>query len=598
MSTSCPEVERRSISEGSSRLLLGVVPGLALLALACSANVPRSSGVSPAIGPDGMPVAAGTGGDGSVPGTGMPGVGGGTGAGTGGGDAPLIPGPNGTPCAPGAPLAPARVWLLSDEQVVKVSSDVFGVTLTGGDAQITTANGVSGNYTNFSEAFQVDVTAAQGYQRAAQKIAQQVKPCGSAVAAACVEQFIHDKIARAWRRPLAAAETAGLMKIYNDFSATEGGDEALSMVIQAALQSGSFLYRTEIGVDASAATAPVALTANEVASAISFLLLDSAPDDALWAAANSGTLLQPAVLTAEVDRLLAVQRVRDNVSELVRYWAGVERIRSSAKDLGLFPEYTPSLKESLYAGASAFLRDTVWSGKFSDLFSSRKVYANNELASVYGLPAVAGSELVAVDIAASQPAAGLLTQPGVLAASNQHKDSGDPIHRGLFVYNSFVCGGTVPAPPAGALDVSKTMTGTARELAAKRAALPTCAGCHSLFDPLGLAFEQFDPIGRFKPQDANGMAIDSSATLAGLGADLDGPITGVVDLAQRLANRPATANCATQTLAKYSLGFTSAVESCDLADARSKFATSGSFADFFRALLTAPGFMVRDPALK
>ncbi len=576
------------------------MPGLVLVALACSANVPRSTASKPPIGPDGTPTANGMGGGGATPAMAGPGSGGapgavGPGTGTGG---ETIAGPAGTPCAPGAPLAPARVWLLTDQQIVNTGRDVLGSTLTGADAQITTQSGLSGNYTNLSEAFQVDDKAALGYQRAALKIAQQLKPCGTTVTAACVEQFINDKIARAWRRPLAATETAALMKIFNDFSPTEGADEALSMVIQAALQSGSFLYRTEIGTDASQATGPVALTANEVASALSFLLLDSTPDDQLWSKANGGALLQPDVLKTEVDRLLTVPRARDSVSRLVGYWGGVEKIPNSIKDSTLFPEYTSSLKSSLYAGASAFLKDTVWNGKFADLFSSRKVYANTELASVYGLPAVAGAELVPVEIPASQPAAGLLTQPGVLSATNQHKDSGDPIHRGLFLYNSFVCGGTVPAPPPGALDVSKTMTGTPRELAGKRAALAQCAGCHSLFDPLGLAFEQFDPIGRFKLSDANGVAIDSSSTVVGLGTDLDGPITGVADLAQRLANRAATANCATQTLAKYSLGYTSAVEACDLANARSTFATTGSFADFFRSLLTAPGFIVRDPALK
>lgn len=597
MSTSCHEVARRSTPARPLRRFLGPVPGLALLALACSANVPRGTGARDEVGPDGRPIAKGAGTGGGSTGPGL-GTGGGIGAVTGSGGGAAISGPNGTPCVPGAPLAPARVWLLSDEQVVKVSADVLGVTLMGPDAQITTANGVTGNYTNFSEAFQVDVPAAQGYQRAALKVAQQVKPCGDSVTATCVEQFINDKIARAWRRPLAAAETAALMKMYTDFSPTEGAEEALSMVIQAALQSGSFLYRTEIGVDAATATAPVTLTGHEVASAVSFLLLDSTPDDALWATANSGTLLEQGVLAAEVDRLLSIQRARDNVSEFVGYWGGVERIRQSSKDLTLFPEYTGSLREALYASATAFLRDTVWSGTFSDLFSSRKVYANSELASVYKLPAVAGTELVAVNIPAPQPAAGLLTQPGILSATNQHKDSGDPIHRGLFLYNSFVCGGTVPAPPPGAVEASSSMTGTPRELASKRAALAACAGCHNLFDPLGLAFEQFDAIGRFTLTDRNGVAIDSTATLVGLGADLDGPITGAADLAQRLATRPATANCTTQTLAKYSLGFTSAVESCDLANARSTFASTGSFAGFFRSLLTAPGFIVRDPALK
>ncbi len=576
-----------------------LLSALLVLATACTGSVPGGrrpgngpgEGMSPAaIGQD--PNASGGASSATLP----SGTGSAPGAATGGAVTTITD--QGTVCAPGAALAPARVWLLSDEQVVKVVSDVLGATLSGVDAQITTANGTSGNYTNLSEAFQVDAPAAQGYQRAAIKVAQQLKPCGATVTAPCVEQFVNDGIAKAWRRPLLPSETAGLMKIYNDFAPSEGPDEALSMLIQAALQSGSFLYRTEIGTDASQATAPVALTSNELASALSFLLLDSAPDAELWSKANSGTLLQTDVLKAEVDRLLALPRTRDDLSKLVGYWAGVELIPSRTKDLTLFPEYTDSVRAAAYAGTGAFLKDVMWNGKFSDLFTSRKVYATSELAAVYGLPAVAGTGLMPVDVPASQPASGLLTQPGLLAATNKRAAKGDPIHRGLFVYNSFVCGGTVPPPPAAAADLSKTMMGTERELSQQRAALPTCAGCHSLFDPLGLVFDQFDPMGRFKPTDANGATISSSSTIAGLGADLDGPITGVTDLAQRLASRRATADCATRTLGKYVLGFSSAVDSCDLTTARDTFATSGSFADFFRTLLTAPGFVVRDPVLK
>ena len=502
--------------------------------------------------------------------------------------------PGATACTEGTPLAPARVWMLTDEQYVHVVKDVLGVALAGNDAQITAPTSTSGNYTNESEAFKVDTAAAQGYQRAAIKIASMAKPCGASVTAACVEQFVREQVARAWRRPLAENEIAGLLKIYNDYATVDGADSALSLVVQAVLQSPSFIYRRELGVNAATSTAPVAMNAHERASALSFLLLNSIPDDALWAKANDGTLSDNTVFAAEVGRLLALPAAQDQVSRLVGYWAGVEKIPSSAKDGELFPEYTAMLKASLYEGAQAFVHDVVWSGKFSDLLTSRKVYANDRLAAVYGLTGVMGAALVPVELPTTVPAAGLLTQPGILAATNKRLSLEDPIHRGLFIRNAFVCGGSIPAPPANAANVANTMMGTERELAQQRAALPTCAGCHALFDPLGLPLEQFDPIGRYRATDAKGVAIASDAILVGFGADLDGPVTGITDLAQRLTNGRRSADCSSKTLTKYAIGYSTQVESCDLTRAKDAFAQTGSFRTLFEKLLTSPAFGLRD----
>jgi len=129
---------------------------------------------------------------------------------------------------------------------------------------------------------------------------------------------------------------SGLTKIYSN-ALPDGAARGASLVAQAVLQSGSFLYRTEMGPNASVAMQPVALTPHELASALSFMFLDSVPDAPLRAKAEDGTLTTPAVLAKEVDRLLAVPAVQAALTKKVSFWAGMERIPMVQKDLTKFP---------------------------------------------------------------------------------------------------------------------------------------------------------------------------------------------------------------------------------------------------------------------
>ncbi|MEO8213313.1 MAG: DUF1588 domain-containing protein, partial [Myxococcales bacterium] len=154
------------------------------------------------------------------------------------------------------------------------------------------------------------------------------------------------------------------------------------------------------------------------------------------------------------------------------------------------------------------------------------------------------------------------------------------------------------APPANAAAVSMTFpaNATERELSNLRAASPQgCGACHALFDPLGLSTEKYDPIGRYAPVDGAGKAVDSSSTIVRLGADLDGPISDLPDLVAKLKTGRRVADCASRNLAVFVLG-RSVVEdqSCALQQVKDRFAASGSFTDYYRAMLTSPAFVTRD----
>ncbi len=519
-------------------------------------------------------------GDGTKPGMSAAGT-----TGTGGG-----PGVEPGACRADGSLASARISLLSVTEYTNIIRDVFAVDFVPENPPTET-----GEYPldEFAQVASADI--AKQYLRAADQVAGKLKPCGdAAVDAICVESFLRQKLPRAWKRPVTDAEITGLMAVFNG-GLPDGEQRALSLLMEAALSSGAFLYRTEVGTDASGTSGSVAMTSYELASALSFALMQSVPDDALWAKAADGTITQPAVLGAEVDRLLALPQARDNLTKKIGYYLDVEKLPVVSKDATAFPEFTATLKASLYQSAKLFLNDLVWNGSLSDLFTSNKYYSNQEISSVYGLPPVQGSGLMLVDLPPERNA-GILTHPGLLASTNHHAASDDIVHRGLWIYEHLACGFPLGAPPANALDVQGTLMGTERVKAQTRSSLAQCGGCHRFFDPFGFASEHFDAMGRYRTIDpSDNLPVVSNATIAGLGEDLDGDVSSMKDIADRLKMGRRVADCAVEHLAEYTLDHNPNSEnSCAIQQIKDNFAGSGKLPDLFKAILTSPAFATRD----
>jgi hypothetical protein len=287
----------------------------------------------------------------------------------------------------------------------------------------------------------------------------------------------------------------------------------------------------------------------------------------------------------------------------VSYYLDFETLPFTQKDQTAYPGFG-DLQSTLYQSSQLFLSDILWNGHFSDLFTSRKIYANAAMASAYGLPAVTGSALQAITTTGDQYNGGVLTQPALLAASNKNAIGDDVIHRGLWVYYNLLCAPTLPPPPANASMVAATITGSTREQAHTRDT--TCGGvCHGRFDPFGLVTLGYDGIGRYRTTDPTttppGAPVDETASVpAGILNDVNAttPVTlnNVGDVAQRFATDRIVSDCATVNLATYTLDHSPTTGgSCDLQTVKDRFHKSGSFADLFTAILTSPAFLTRDP---
>jgi len=119
---------------------------------------------------------------------------------------------------------------------------------------------------------------------------------------------------------------------------------------------------------------------------------------------------------------------------------------------------------------------------------------------------------------------GILGQGSILTLTS-YPDRTSPVVRGKWVLENIL--GTPPPPPLPDVGDLQTTNGSGvvlsmRERLAMHRASPQCASCHSMLDPMGLALENFDAVGKWRTRDESGQPIDSAAVLPD-GTKIDGP---------------------------------------------------------------------------
>jgi hypothetical protein len=174
------------------------------------------------------------------------------------------------------------------------------------------------------------------------------------------------------------------------------------------------------------------------------------------------------------------------------------------------------------AEATAFLADMIRHDRpLQELFGAGHTFLNERLAAHYGVAGVDGPELRRVEVA-DHGRGGLLGMAAILA-STSYPQRTSPVLRGNWVVETLL-GEKLPRPPANVpvLPDQEGLDGlTTRQLVERHVSDPSCAGCHSRIDPLGFAFEHYDPIGRRRDKEASGRPVDTKAKLKD-GTEIDG----------------------------------------------------------------------------
>jgi len=367
----------------------------------------------------------------------------------------------------------------------------------------------------------------------------------------CAGLYLADLGKRAYRRPLSDGEQANLMALLAKDTGAVDYPTRLALVIQAMLMSPKFLFRPEIGDQTRANAQGIPLTSWEVASRLSYFLTGSIPDAELAAAADADALQSPDVIVKQARRLLTSDRAQSQLVKFHMQWLGTDTISALAKDMNAYPDFNPLLAYYMGKETDLFLRKSLFEegGTYAELLLADFTYANGPLAKFYGVAGPDETDTTTWQKVKLDPSknVGLLTQ-GSLTATMAKQDRTDPIRRGKFVLNQILCRSVNPPPPEivamfQPLDLSKT----ARDQLTQHRTNEVCAQCHKVLDPLGLPFEHYDGMGRWRDDD-RGMEIDASGQIDETTFD------GVPQMAHVLADMPEARACYVTQWLRFSEG--------------------------------------------
>jgi len=366
----------------------------------------------------------------------------------------------------------------------------------------------------------------------------------------CFTLFVESFGARAFRRPLSSVEVAAYAGLASDVATTLndiwGGLEA---VTSAFLQSPYFVYMAEVGEPDPDNPGRYRYTAYEMASRLSYFLTNDMPDDALFAAAESGALLTQTGVQEQATRLLALPAARNAVRNFFSALLVLDGLPTMVRKAELFPQFTPTLAASMREETLLGFENLVFDsdGDYRRVYDQNTTFINAELAALYGVPAPSSDGFMQVTLPPSSHRVGLLGQAGVLAPRD-HVDGTAPTRRGLFVLTRLLCQELPLAPPAD-LAIPPAPTGelTAKQALEQHSTNPVCASCHMETDPVGLSLEHFDAIGAYRDTD-RGMAIDDTGSIDGT------TYQGLEGLGAMLRDHPALGPCLIQSLYHVSVG--------------------------------------------
>ncbi len=416
-------------------------------------------------------------------------------------------------------------------------------------------------------------------------------------AAPCAQTFVTTFGMRAFRRPLVPAEigryTSLLTTGVGDAGDANGFLAGVALVVRAMLLSPSFLYRPELGVAQSDGT--FLLSPYETASALSYMVWGTMPDQTLFDAAANGKLSAAADIETQVRRLLADPRARTLIGSFASQWLGVANLATmSTKAPPWDALFTADVRQAMLAETEQLVSYVMFDGTrtFDELMTANYSFMNGPLASVYGIAGVSGEAMRKVAYPDTRRA-GILGHGSILA-TNAYSDQTSPILRGLFIRQNILCQ-TMPPPPANVPPLPPVNPdASTRERITEHAANAFCQTCHADLDPPGFGFESFDPIGAWQTDD-NG-PIDSSGDmndLEKLNAGTHAPFTSMPELGAIVAASQAAPACFVNQYYSFAHGYTPLTD-CSVSGLVSHFESTGhDMQELVVNVATASDFLVR-----
>jgi hypothetical protein len=357
--------------------------------------------------------------------------------------------------------------------------------------------------------------------------------------AAYIREVLVRFMSRAFRRPATDEEVERFLQIYDLLKPELGSLEAamretLSMV----LISPQFLLHTK-------ADGKVVTQQYELASALSYFLWGSMPDETLLELAEQGKLDDEAVIAEQVQRLLADGRSEGFVRNFTIQWMSLDKMKTVPINRDLFPRflyyvpageragteepYRPTIRDYMTDETVNFVAEIIRrNASVLNVVDSDFAVLNQALAAHYGVDGVEGNWFRPVPLKPENHLGGLLTHGSVLVG-NGTGTAPHPIYRAVWLREA-ILGDEVAPPPADVPALSDSAGESLehalsiKELLAKHRTQESCNDCHVRLDPWGIPFEQYNAVGKYQP-----MVPENGARVRGFQTAQDKDLQGYQD---------------------------------------------------------------------
>jgi hypothetical protein len=407
--------------------------------------------------------------------------------------------------------------------------DLFGVDAKPAD-KFPSEGGGGGGFDNNADTLFIPPILLERYLRAADEIIEQAatenilpfKRKWAASERSYARRILEHFSALGFRRPVEANEVERLLAVYDRHrNQGQAFEPSLRAALKVILVSPNFLFRVERDQDKSG---PYRISDYELATRLSYFLWSSMPDAELRTLAKAQRLHEPPILEQQVRRMLNDPKAEVLADTFAGQWLRVRELQNAAQpDAQKFPEYTPALRSAMYHEVIYFFNSILREDRsLLDLLNANDTFVNADLAKLYGIEGVHGSEMRRV--ALSNPERGGILGMGAILTLTSYPLRTSPVLRGKWVLEEIL--GTPPPPPPPIVkslpqDDSPVDGLSLRQRLEQHRSQAECAVCHVRMDPLGFGLENYDPIGRWRTRIGD-QPVDSSGVLPG-GEKFEGP---------------------------------------------------------------------------
>jgi hypothetical protein len=356
------------------------------------------------------------------------------------------------------------------------------------------------------------------------------RPASAAVEAKCADRILRSLATQAYRRPVNEADMRELMPFYERGRAEGDFDHGVETALARLLAGFKFVYRLEAQPPAAKPGVPYPISDLELASRLSFFLWSTGPDAELINAASQGRLRQPAVLTAQVRRMLKDPRSQALTENFAGQWLNLRGLQVTSPLPLIYPDFDDPLRQAMRREVELLFDSIVREDRsVVNLLDADYTFVNERLAKHYGMRNIYGSQFRRVPLGPEFDVRKGLLGKGAILATTAKPERNSPVTRGKWVMTNLL-GVPPPDPPAdvpplparandargNAVDPSMRL-----KMLEHRKAGSSCVNCHRLMDPIGFTLENFDAIALWRTHDAGDPIIGKEVLYDG--STVDGP---------------------------------------------------------------------------